>query len=346
MKEAIVKPGPQVQIIDSPIPTPGPEQLLIRVIASGSNPKDWKLADLRPDSPINQGDDIAGVVEKVGANVYEFRPGDRVAAFHEMMTPHGSYAEYAVAWAHTAFHIPQETSFEEAAALPLAAMTAAIGLYLRLGLRQPWEAATEERNGPLVIYGASSAVGIYAVQFAIRSGIHPLICVAGRAKEYVEGFLEKDKGDAVVDYRQSDEDLVKALKGALGGRKVYHALDAVSEKGSPQILAQVLEQEGSKVTFVLHGRKEIPESIEQSTTLVGSVHKDAKDFGFIYFRYMARGLREGWFKPQRAEVVPGGLGGVQKALENLKAGKASAVKYIFRIGETEGVSLNGSNGHL
>ena len=81
------------------------------MVVSGSNPKDWKMADARPHA-LNQGDDIAGIVEKVGSRVYEFKPGDRVAAFHEMMTPHGSYAEYAIAWAHTTFHIPQETTFE------------------------------------------------------------------------------------------------------------------------------------------------------------------------------------------------------------------------------------------
>jgi hypothetical protein len=70
---------------------------------------------------------------------------------------------------------------------------------------------------------------------------------------------------------------------------------------------------------------------------VGSVHKEAKDFGYVYFRYFARGLQEGWFKPQRTEVVPGGLGGIQTALQNLMDGKASAVKYVFRVGETEGV---------
>ena len=61
---------------------------------------------------INQGDDIAGIVHEVGENVTEFRPGDRVAAFHQMMAPHGSWAEYAVSWAHTTFHLPKTTSFE------------------------------------------------------------------------------------------------------------------------------------------------------------------------------------------------------------------------------------------
>ena len=58
----------------------------------------------------------------------EFKVGDRVAAFHEMMKPHGSFAEYSIAEAHTTFHIPEKTSFEEAATIPLAAMTAAVGL--------------------------------------------------------------------------------------------------------------------------------------------------------------------------------------------------------------------------
>lgn len=62
--------------------------------------------------PLNQGDDIAGYVHEVGFDVYEFKPGDRVAAFHEMMKPYGSYGEFAVAEQHTTFHIPKETSFE------------------------------------------------------------------------------------------------------------------------------------------------------------------------------------------------------------------------------------------
>lgn len=66
-----------------------------------------------PDKPpMNQGDDIAGIVEKVGVDVTEFKKGDRVAAFHEMMTPGGSYAEYALAWDHTTFFLPRDTSFQ------------------------------------------------------------------------------------------------------------------------------------------------------------------------------------------------------------------------------------------
>ena len=65
------------------------------------------------DKPaVNQGDDISGIVHEVGEGVSEFRPGDRVAAFHEMLSPHGSYAEYAVSWQHTTFPLPPKISFE------------------------------------------------------------------------------------------------------------------------------------------------------------------------------------------------------------------------------------------
>ena len=64
--------------------------------------------------PVNQGDDISGVVHAVGEKVSEFKPGDRVMAFHEMMAPGGSYAEYALSWEHTTFPLPQNCSFQGA----------------------------------------------------------------------------------------------------------------------------------------------------------------------------------------------------------------------------------------
>ena len=102
-------------------------------------------------------------MHSVGDKVWEFKVGDRVASFHEMMSPGGSYAEYAVGWQHTTFHIPKTTSFEDAAALPLAAMTSAIGLHQRLGLPTPWSPAKEEI--PLVVYGGASAVGGMLLEF-------------------------------------------------------------------------------------------------------------------------------------------------------------------------------------
>ena len=294
-----------------------------------------------PDKPpTNQGDDISGIVHSVGDNVSEFKPGDRVAAFHEMMAPGGSYAEYGLSWAHTTFYLPKNTSFEEGAALPLAAGTAAVGLYARLGLPQPWLPVPEGTKIPLVIYGASSAVGSYAIQFAQRSNIHPLICIAGRAQEHVKKLISPDKGDVIVDYRSGSEAVVQGIKDGLQGAPLHYAFDAVSEKGSYQNIIQVLDHEKGKITLVLPGKKyeEIPSTVEKSTTTVGDLHSKLKDFGYVYFRYISKGLEEGWFKAQPQEVVPGGLEGLQTGLENLKEGRASAVKYIFKIADTPGVN--------
>lgn len=345
MKEAFIAEGPKVEIKDVPIPKPGPGQVLTKVVVSGSNPKDWKVpAWMKDMPPMNQGDDIAGTVEAVGEGVSEFKKGDRVAAFHEMLSPHGSYAEYAISWAHTTFLLPAKTSFEEGAAIPLAALTAAVGLYApnRLGLPQPWSPATKAT--PLVVYGASSAVGTYVIQLAQRSNIHPLICVAGRAQDHVEKMIDRSKGDTIVDYRNGDQAVADGIKKALNGQKLEYAFDAVSEKGSyVNICNAGLDPKTGSITLVLppptgwdQPFEEIPAGVKQSTTNVGSVHKDWKDLGFVSCRYFTRGLEEGWFRGQPQEVVPGGLGGVQTALENLRDGKASAVKYVFRIAETEG----------
>lgn len=112
MKEAFVNTEGKVEVRDSPIPKPAPGQVLIQVVVSGTNPKDWKLPKWFGKEPSNSGDDIAGYVAAVGEGVKGFAKGDRVAAFHEMMSPHGSFAEYAIAWDYSTFHLPDSTSFE------------------------------------------------------------------------------------------------------------------------------------------------------------------------------------------------------------------------------------------
>ncbi|TID19599.1 hypothetical protein E2P81_ATG06766 [Venturia nashicola] len=346
MKEAFVTAGPTVEIKDVPIPEPGPDQVVTKVVVSGSNPKDWKIPEWFPQAgPINQGDDISGTVHAVGSNVTEFKVGDRVAAFHEMMSPHGSYAEYALSWQHTTFHLPQNTSFEEGASIPLAAMTAALGLYQRLGLPEPWQRNSiigkPFASEPLVIWGAGSAVGSYAIQLAARSNIHPLICIAGSSTSHVQKFIDPSKGDTIIDYRPGTDHVMSEIKNHLGTKKLRYAFDAVSDHGSYQSLSQILDVDEGRITLVLPGKEypEIPATIKKTITSVGSVHKEEEDkeFAYLFFRYFARGLGEGWFKGQPTVVVPGGLGGIQKALGDLKEGRASAVKYVFRIEETEGV---------
>lgn len=74
MRELLIHRGPQTESIDSPIPVPNDDQLVIQIVVSGSNPKDWKRPEWF-DVHINQGDDMAGIVYSVGRNVSEFKVG-------------------------------------------------------------------------------------------------------------------------------------------------------------------------------------------------------------------------------------------------------------------------------
>jgi NADPH:quinone reductase len=126
MKEAIVNPDLTVDVRNNaPIPTPTETQVLIQIICAGCNPKDWKQPFYSKCST-NSGDDMAGIIHSVGTGVLEFKPGDRVAAFHTMQGPGGAFAEYGLAESWTTFHIPDGTSFEEVRSNPFVPLSLAV----------------------------------------------------------------------------------------------------------------------------------------------------------------------------------------------------------------------------
>ena len=235
----------------------------------------------------------------------------------------------------------------------MAAMTAAVGLYHCLELNPPWAPATVPT--PLIIYGASGAVGAFAVKLACRSNIHPIIAIAGSGRAMVDKIIDPSKGDIVVDYRSGPEHIARSVQQALKGqgiKSVAHAFDCISEKGSPELLSKILDPSG-QATFVLPEKdySAVQETIRTSLTYVGYVHTgpfpiDPKkglrfnpggrgdDFGFIYSNLFTKGLRDGWLTGHPYEVIPNGLKGLPTALRSLKEGLASAVKYVIRIEET------------
>lgn len=221
----------------------------------------------------------------------------------------------------------------------MTALTAAIGLYAQLRLPEPWLPVADSERIPLVIWGASSAVGSYAVQLAMRSNIHPLICVAGRAQAHVESLIDRSKGDVVLDYRDGSDAVARGIKSSLNGLKLEYAFDAVSEQGSYQTICQALDHKTGKITLIVPAASysEIPKTIEKSVMKVASIHDELKDFGYVYSRFFSRGLQEGWFKAQPQEVVSGGLNGIEQGLKMLKNGDASAVKFVFKIADTPGI---------
>ena len=87
--------GIRCELVDTAMPSPKADQVLIKVIVSGTNPKDWKIPVLMPNfDGSNSGDDIAGYIHSVGGDVTEFHKGDRVAAFHQMVTDNGPFSPH------------------------------------------------------------------------------------------------------------------------------------------------------------------------------------------------------------------------------------------------------------
>ena len=358
MREAHVGKDSTISIADVPIPDiSSPTEILVKVMAAGVNPKDWKMQSgtltTISDTP-NSGDDIAGIVSKVGSAVKEFRAGDRVAGLHELGTPHGAFAEYAILQEWTTFHIPDSMSFEQASTIPMASLMAAIGFFGQLKVSNgPW--SNVEQECPLVIYGASSAMGATVVQYAKMVGVHPLICVVGKGAATVRPLLDPCQGDVLVDYRNGDDSVVEGIKSALKGAKLYNAFDAVSAHNSWINIGKVLEPDGH-ITLVLPGtRKELPPSVKQSATMAGSLWKDlhfqkegmegdlglkthGKEFGLIFSRLIGRWLGDGNLKSYPYKVEPDGLVGLEKALSSLREGKTSGFKHVIRIADTPGLT--------
>ncbi|KAL1725792.1 chaperonin 10-like protein [Schizophyllum commune] len=330
-----------------PVGQPGSDEVLIKNIAVASNPKDWKGPKwfYGENEAYVEGNDVAGIIVAVGQDVSEYKVGDRVAAFTKIRSrdnKYGAYQQYTVAPASVTFAIPDNTTFEEAATLPLAAMTAAIGLFVRLGVPAPETPEADSNAGKaIIINGAASSVGAYAVQLAKRAGLY-IVGTAGSSKVYA-----KELGaDVVIDYREHKGDaLIDALVAAIGDRPTPWAYDAVSEHGSALMLARTLSRiaKSGKITTVLpipdEEPAQFPAGIAYELTRVATAHTDDANFAAEYYRKFSHWLADGSFKPNRPRVLPGGLQSVAHGLELLETGKVHAEKLVYRIADTPGLQV-------
>jgi len=364
MKEAIFHPTPELHttIHEVPIPTPGPNEVVVKVMVAGSNVKDWDHPTSQNKS-LNSGDDVAGYIHTVGDEVEkrgEFRVGDRVGAFHVMGAPGGGYAEYAVAPMETVFKLPANVAFEEAATIPLIIATAGLTLFRRQHLPEPWAPRADSSPPlPLIIYGASGALGTFAIKLAKASNIHPIIAIAGGSSGHLAALLDSARGDALVDYRGGADAMKAAVKEKLNGLESFHAFDAISARGKntwipiSQMLTPSTPTQTSYLSVVSGANKydepEIGHGVEIVYTYVGTGHHGAylprmpkqpgdmelvktdPEWMFLFFRYVSRMLADGRLTGHPFEIVEGGLDGVEKGLRMLKEGKAKGVKYVYQI---------------
>jgi len=205
-------------------PTVGDDDVLVQIRAASVNPYDWHfmrgepyfmrlMFGLRAPKVQRLGADYAGDVTAVGRNVGGIAAGDAVMGFH-----HGAFAEYACVKAAELAPKPTNLTFEEAATLPMAGLTALQGLRDE-GKLQPGQR--------VLIIGASGGVGTFAVQIAKSVGAHVTGVCSPRNHEFVRAL----GADQVVDYANNEllettvkYDLVLQLAGQLAASKCTHLL--------------------------------------------------------------------------------------------------------------------------
>ena len=223
----------QLQEVEKPAPQD--DEVLIRIYAASVNARDWRFMRAKPFfirlmpggflRPKNKilGADVAGRVEAVGSNVNQFKPGDEVFGYLPSATGRGTFAEYVCAKENLITLKPTNLTFEQAAAVPVAAMTAL------QGLRDDGNIQPGQR---VLIQGASGGVGTFAVQIAKSFGAEVTAVCSTRNLEMVRSL----GANHVIDYKKEDftkngqqYDLILAVNGY---RPISDYLRALKPQGT------------------------------------------------------------------------------------------------------------------
>ena len=216
--------GPEVlELVEVPRPSPIPTEVLVRTLAAGVNPVDWKVrarGGFLGEPPFTVGWDVAGVVEEIGFGVTRFSVGDRVFGMPRFPREAAAYAEYVTSPSRQLALIPDALDDVEAGAVPLAGLTA-------------WQALVETANVQpgqrVLVLAAAGGVGHLAVQIAKARGAY----VLGTARAEKHAFLADLGADEAIDYtsenvaeRAHEVDVVIDLVGGETGLDAFPALRA------------------------------------------------------------------------------------------------------------------------
>ena len=206
--------GPEVmELVDAPMPTPGPKQALVKIAASGVNFIDvyFRIGLYKAELPFTPGNEGSGTVEAVGPDVTEVKPGDRVAyAMHR-----GSYAEYTLVPSAVLVKLPDHVDFHQGAAALLQGMTAHYLTHSSYPLK---------KGDTCLIHAAAGGAGRLAVQMAKMLGA----TVYGTAGTDEKAAIAKSAGaDEVIVYTR--QDFVTEVKALTGGKGLDVVYDSVGQ---------------------------------------------------------------------------------------------------------------------
>ncbi|MFJ9591145.1 NADP-dependent oxidoreductase [Streptomyces virginiae] len=253
MKAAVITQYGQVRdvvrVADAPVPAVGPQDVLIEVRAAGVNPVDHLIVKgfMSADAlagPVVIGNELAGVVSKVGAEVTRFAVGDEVFSRVDPRVG-GAFAEYAAVDQSLVAAKPAALTFEEAASLPLVALTA---------LQALTEQSDVRAGTRVLIHGAAGGVGSAAVQIAKTLGAE---IVATASADTVD--LVRELGaDRVIDYRAEKFDEVVSdvdvVLDTIGGETQERSFGVLKTGGTLVSTIPIADAEAKKARWNVEAR--------------------------------------------------------------------------------------------
>ncbi|GGI67001.1 NAD(P)H quinone oxidoreductase [Polymorphobacter multimanifer] len=253
--------GPEVLLpVQRPVPTPGPEDVLVRVAAAGVNRPDvlqrLGLYPMPPGTPSIPGLEIAGTIVAVGDAVSRWRPGDQVCA----LVPGGGYAEYCTAPAGQCLPVPAGMALTDAAGLPETWFTV-------------WSNVVDRgraRSGEtILVHGGTSGIGVTAIKLAKVLGLR-IIVTAGSPEKTAAALTLG--AHAAIDYKS--QDFVEEVRTLTQGRGVDLVLDMVGGDYLPRNL-KCLAEDGRHVSIAFQrgntAELDLTAVMRKRLTLTGSM---------------------------------------------------------------------------
>ncbi|KAK4224390.1 zinc-binding dehydrogenase family [Podospora fimiseda] len=354
---AIVAEGPsQVAIhYDAPVPFLAPDMAIVRTHAVALNPIDAKILDYSASAGAIHGHDFAGTVVALGADALKenkLQIGDRVCGFvhgmNKLRPDVGAFAQYVGATADLLLKIPDEMRFEEAAGLGMGVGTAALALWIELGI----PAALEDlkgNNGDLTpgafvfVAGGSTATGTRAIQLLQRAGLRPVTTCSPSNFDLVRRF----GAEFAIDYRAptAASDIRKYTKNELA-----YAFDCVTTAETTKLCYEAMGRAGGRycavepfrdadiqaraltvkpswvMALTIFGRKVAIDG-EYGREATPEHHK----FGAEAYAVVQELLDDGLIDPHPVKVMPGGWQGVIESIDVIRGQSVSGYKLVHLV---------------
>jgi len=344
MKASIIEKDGVAAVKEIPVPSISPTEVLVKVEYAAANPTDYKHLDGQGGERAIMGLDFFGTVVQTGAEVTALHVGDRVAAavHGNKFQDKGSFAQYLKVGSDMCWKVPDTVSGAEASTFGVAYITAAMCLFQHQ--KNAWPPAKRDSHDWFLVQGGSGSVGLFAVQLAKIAGYKVAATCSPHSYDLVKSF----GADAVFDYHDPDE-AAKQIREVSGGG-VVGALETIGGVQNGKLAVNSFAKKGGIVTSLIV----VPEELKK---IRPEVEVGGRIIMYTIYGYSFEFLRgqpplphkpedHEWYL-QLVEHTPelithygvkgnpvdvrNGLESIEAGLDDLRKGKVSGKKIVFKI---------------